>query len=62
MLGGHEEGGLRWRGPCALRRHEHVKLDEWRSDGAHLSVQRVEAEIDAAQGGHGGQLLHGYVC
>lgn len=62
LLGGHEEGGLRWGGPGALRRHEHVKLDEWRSDDAHLTAQGVEAEVDAAQGGHGGQLLHGHIC
>lgn len=62
LLGGHEERGLRWRGPCALWRHEHVKLDEWRGDNAHLGAQWVEAEVDAAQGGHGGQLLHRHIC
>lgn len=62
MLGGHEEGGLRRGGPSALRRHEHVKRDERRGDDAHLSTQRVEAEVDATQGGHGGQLLHGHIC
>lgn len=62
MLGGHEEGGLRWGGPSALRRHEHVKLDERWGDDAHLGVQRVAAEVDATQGRHGGQLLHGHIC
>lgn len=61
MPGGHEEGDLRWRGPCPLRGHEHVKLDEGWGDDAHLGVQWVEAEVDAAQGGHGGQLLHGHI-
>lgn len=62
MLGGREEGGLRWGGPSALRRHEHVKFDERWGDDAHLGVQRVEAQVDATQGGHGGQLLHGHIC
>lgn len=62
LLGGQQEGGLRWGGPRALWRHEHIKLDEWRGDDSHLGVQRVEAEVDAAQGRHGGQLLHGHIC
>lgn len=48
MLGGHEEQSLRWGGPSTLRRHEHVKLDEWWGNDAHLGVQWVEAEVDAA--------------
>lgn len=60
--GGHEEGGLRWRGLGTLGGHEHVELDEWWSNDTHLSAQGVEAEVDAAQGGHGGQLLHRHIC
>lgn len=62
LLGGLEKGGLGWGGPRILRRHEHVELDERRGDDAHLGIQGVEAQVDAAQGGHGGQLLHGHVC
>ena len=61
MLGGHEEAGLGWGGPGALWRHEHVELDERWGDDAHLSVQRVEAQVDEMQGRHGSQLLHGHV-
>lgn len=62
MLGGHEEQGLRWGCPSTLRRHEHVKLDERWGNDAHLGVQWVEAEVDAAQGRHGSQLLHRHIC
>ena len=62
MLGGHEEAGLGWGGPGALWRHEHVELDKWWGDDAHLGIQRVEAQVDEVQSRHGSQLLHGHVC